>query len=201
MTKQLPTTDSRHVLRLGIYGGTFDPVHTGHLILATDALEQLELDAVLLVPCAQSPHKLGRQSASARDRLAMLRAATRNNPRLWVSRIEMDRPAPSYAVDTAGEVHRSFPKAKLFWLIGADQLPKLTTWERYRELKSLVTFAMMDRGEDRHRLPSGVIRLPHSRRVDISASEIRERIKRKLPIIPLVPAPVAAYIKRKNLYH
>lgn len=200
MIKQLPDTDSRP-LRLGIYGGTFDPVHLGHLILASDAREQLRLDAVLFIPCAQSPHKLGRQAASARDRLAMLRAAVRGLPHFWVSRCEIDRPAPSYAIDTATEIREAFPRAELFWLIGADQLPKLTTWERYRELRRLVTFAVLERGDGVKRLPSGVIRLPESRRVDISASEVRARAKRKLPLIPLVPAAVAAYIQRQNLYY
>lgn len=200
MTKQLPTTDSRP-LKLGIYGGTFDPVHLGHLILAEDAREQLKLDAVLFVPCGQSPHKLGRQTASAKDRLAMLRAAVQGNDRFWISRCEIDRPAPSYAIDTVREVSEAFPRAKLFWLLGADQLPKLATWERYRELRKLVTFAVMERGDGAKRLPSGVIRLPEPRRVDISASEIRDRIKKKLPIIHLVPAKVAAYIERTNLYY
>lgn len=200
MIKQLPHTDSRP-LRLGIYGGTFDPVHLGHLILAGDAREQLRLDAVLFVPCAQSPHKVGRQSASAKDRLSMLRAAVRGIPSFWVSRCEIDRPAPSYAIDTAQEIHEAFPRAELFWLIGADQLPKLTTWERYRELRRLVTFAVLERGDGPKRLPAGVIRLPESRRVDISASEVRSRVKRKLPLIPLVPTAVAAYIERQNLYY
>lgn len=200
MTKQLPATRSRH-LRLGIYGGTFDPVHHGHLILAEDAREQLRLDAVLFVPCGQSPHKLGKMSAPANARLAMLRAAVKGNDRFWISRCEIDRPAPSYAIDTVREIQEAFPHASLHWLLGADQLPKLSTWERYSELRKRVTFAVLQRGSSTKRPPSGVILLPQGRRVDISASEIRDRVKRNLPIIHLVPGPVAAYIKRTHLYH
>lgn len=200
MTKLLPNRVNRH-LRLGIYGGTFDPVHLGHLILAEDAREQLKLDAVLFVPCGQSPHKMGSIPSPSAKRFAMLKIALRGNPRCWLSRCEIDRPGPSYAIDTAQEIHHAFPKATLHWLIGADQLPKLSTWSRYAELRKLLQFVVMERGKPARRLPAGVIRLPQPRRVDISASEIRLRVKKKLPINHLVPAGVAAYIDRTHLYH
>ncbi len=188
-------------LRLGIYGGTFDPIHLGHLILARDAQEQHKLDAVLFVPARQSPFKPGRTGASEAQRLTMLRAALKGRDKFWLSRCELDRPAPSYAIDTAGEIHEAFPRAELFWLIGADQLPDLRRWHRFAELKKLVTFALLPRGgEAPRRLPAGVLGLPHSRRVDISATEIRHRVKSHLPIDHLVPAPVAAYIARHRLY-
>jgi len=190
----------RH-LRLGLYGGTFDPVHLGHLILARDAQEQLKLDAVLFVPARQSPFKPGRTGASDPQRLAMLRLALKGSDTFWLSRCELDRPAPSYAIDTAGEVRDAFPRADLFWLIGADQLPDLHRWHRIAELKKVVTFALLPRGgETPRRLPAGVLGLPRPRRVDISATEIRHRVKSQLPIDHLVPAPVAAYIARHGLY-
>jgi nicotinate-nucleotide adenylyltransferase len=152
-------------MRLGIYGGTFDPVHLGHLILAREALEQLKLEAVLFVPARRSPFK---------------------------SR------AP---FDTAAEIREAFPRAKLLWLIGADQLPDLRQWHRARDLRQLVTFALLPRsGEAPRRLPAGVLGLPRPRRVDISATEIRHRVKSHLPIDHVVPAPVAAYIARHRLY-
>jgi nicotinate-nucleotide adenylyltransferase len=188
-------------LRLGIYGGTFDPVHLGHLILAQDAQEQIELDAVLFVPARQSPFKPGRTGANEKQRVAMLRLALKGRDKMWLSRCELDRPAPSYAIDTAGEIHEAFPRAELFWLIGADQLPDLARWKRIAELKKLVTFAVVPRaGQARRRWPAGVLGLPRPRQVDISASEIRLRVKSHLPIDPLVPAPVAAYIARHRLY-
>lgn len=200
MTKLLTRPDSRP-LRLAIYGGTFDPIHHGHLILAEDAREQLDLDAVLFLPCNQSPHKPDRPPAAPKHRLALLRAALRGLPRFWLCRCEIDRPGLSYAIDTVAEIREAFPKAKLHWFIGSDQLPKLSTWHRYAELRRLVTFVVLERGESpRRRLPAGVIRLPQLRRVDISASEVRDRHHRKLPINTLVPAVVAAYIERHNLY-
>ena len=187
-------------LRLGLYGGTFDPVHLGHLILARDALEQLKLDAVLFIPARQSPFKPGKTGANEKQRLAMLKLALKGREKFWLSRCELDRPAPSYAIDTAAEIHDAFPHAKLHWLIGADQLPELHRWHRVAELKKLVTFALLPRGDAPRRLPAGVLGLPHPRRVDISATEIRLRVKSNQPIDHLVPAPVAAYITRHRLY-
>jgi nicotinate-nucleotide adenylyltransferase len=187
-------------LRLGVYGGTFDPVHLGHLILAREALEQFKLDAVLFVPARRSPFKARRPGATDAQRLAMLRLALKGREQFWLSRCELDRPPPSYAFDTAAEIQEAFPRAKLLWLVGADQLPDLGQWHRARELKKLVTFALLPRGEVPRRLPAGVLGLPHPRRVDISATEIRHRVKSNLPIDHLVPAPVAAYIARHRLY-
>ena len=133
-------------LRLGIFGGTFDPVHLGHLLLARDALEQGRLDAVLFVPCAQSPLKSHRALAGDADRVAMLKAALRGEPRFWLSRCELDRPGPSYSVDTAREIHSAFPQAQLFWLIGRDQWEQLDQWREPEELRRLVRFIRFPRG-------------------------------------------------------
>ena len=164
-------------------------------------LEQLKLDAVLFVPCGQSPFKERKPHATNTQRLALLRLALKSEPRFWLTRCEMDRPAPSYAFDTASEVAEAFPRAELFWLIGADQLAALDKWHRARELRKLVQFALLTRGEA---LPRGklkeVLSLSQPRRVDISATEIRHRVKSRLPIDHLVLAPIAAYIKRHGLY-
>jgi nicotinate-nucleotide adenylyltransferase len=191
----------RRQLRLGIYGGTFDPVHHGHLLLARDALEQLRLDAVLFVPCGQSPLKTRKPRASDARRLAMLRLALKNHPHFWLTRCEIDRPAPSYSHDTALEIREAFPRAALFWLIGADQLAALDQWHRPDDLRRLVTFVVLPReGAAAPEPPGTVLSLPRPRRVDISATEIRHRVKSRLPIDHLVPAPIAAYIKRHGLY-
>lgn len=191
----------RGPLRLGIYGGTFDPVHHGHLLLARDALEQLGLDAVLFVPCAQSPFKNRKPRATDAQRLALLRLALKNQPRFWLTRCELDRPAPSYAYETALEIGEAFPRAKLFWLIGTDQLATLKQWHRADDLRRLVTFVLLPREEANVKAPPGtVLSLPQPRRIDISATEIRHRVKSRLPIDHLVPAPIAAYIKRHGLY-
>ncbi len=190
---------TRRALRLGIYGGTFDPVHHGHLLQARDALEQLKLDAVLFVPAGQSPFKAQRPKITDAQRVALLRLALKPEPRFWLSRCELDRPAPSFAIDTAQEILAGFPKAKLFWLIGADQLPDLGRWHRAKELSGLVIFAVLQR-HGVARSGRQVLSLPRPREVDISATEIRQRVKARLPIDYLVPAPVAAYIKRHRLY-
>ena len=192
-------------LRLGVYGGTFDPVHHGHLLLARDALEQLRLDAVLFVPCGQSPFKTRKPRATDTRRVAMLRLALKGNSRFWLTRCELDRPAPSYSYDTALEIREAFPRGKLFWLIGADQLADLDKWHRADDLRRLVTFVLLPRGktaaETGVKASSGtVLSLPQPRRIDISATEIRHRVKSRLPIDHLVPAPIAAYIKRHGLY-
>jgi nicotinate-nucleotide adenylyltransferase len=188
-------------LRLGIYGGTFDPVHHGHLLLVRDALEQLRLDAVLFVPCGRSPFKARKPRATDAQRVAMLRLALKGNPHFWLTRCELNRPAPSYAYDTALEIREAFPRAELFWLIGADQLADLDKWHRSGDLRRLVTFVLLPRRETAGETPpETVLSLPQPRRVDISATEIRYRVKSRLPIDHLVPAPIAAYIKRHGLY-
>ncbi|HUB66771.1 MAG TPA: nicotinate-nucleotide adenylyltransferase [Candidatus Methylacidiphilales bacterium] len=188
-------------LRLGIYGGTFDPPHLGHILLARDALEQARLDAVLFVPCAQSPLKRKKPRATDAHRLAMLRLVLKGELRFWLSRCELDRPGPSYAFDTAAEIGEAFPRATLFWLIGADQLATLPRWYRAEELVRRVTFLLFERGErPAPKWKAKVLSLPRARRVDISATEIRDRVKSRLPIDYLVPASVAAYIERRRLY-
>jgi len=188
-------------LRLGLYGGTFDPVHLGHLLLARDVLEQLRLDAVLFVPCGQSPLKSARPLAGAARRVAMLRLALKGEPRFWLSRCELDRPPPSYSYDTVVEIREAFPRAQLFWLLGADQLAVMDKWHRPDDLRRLVKFVLMPRENgDGKKVTEKVLSLPRPRRMDISASEIRHRVKSCLPIAHLVPAPVAAYIKRHGLY-
>jgi nicotinate-nucleotide adenylyltransferase len=188
-------------LRLGVYGGTFDPVHLGHLLLARDALEQQRLDAILFVPCGQSPLKKRRPLAADARRVAMLRLALKGEPRFWLSRCELDRPPPSYSVDTAGEIGEAFPHAELFWLIGDDQLATLDQWYRPDELRRLVKFILLPRGEGGESGKTAkVLGLPRPRRIDISATEIRHRVKTRLPIDHLVPASVSAYIKRHGLY-
>jgi nicotinate-nucleotide adenylyltransferase len=188
-------------LRLGIYGGTFDPVHHGHLLLARDAQEQLRLDAILFVPCGQSPFKNRKPHVTDTQRMALLRLALKGNPSFWLSRCEIDRPPPSYAYDTALEIREAFPRAELFWLIGGDQLTDLDKWHRAEDLRRLVSFVLLPRKDaGATRLPEGVLSLPRPRQIDISATEIRHRVKSRLPIDHLVPASVAAYIKRHGLY-
>jgi len=201
MKKKGSVSSKPRRLRLGIYGGTFDPIHHGHLILAHDVLEKLKLDAILFVPCGQSPLKTSKPLADNNRRLAMLRLAVKKEKRFWISRCELDRPAPSYSYDTAVEIREAFPRAELFWLIGADQFMDLDRWHRPDDLRKLVKFVLMLRGDEslKGKLKT-VLSLPQPRRIDISATEIRHRVKSRQPIDHLVPTPIAAYIKRHGLY-
>jgi nicotinate-nucleotide adenylyltransferase len=191
MTPAEPTTE-----RVGIYGGTFDPVHNGHLILAREAVEQLKLDRLIFVPAAVSPHKVGTAPASAQTRLAMLRAAVGGELAFEVDDSELRREPPSYAIDTVMEIRGRFRDAEFFYLIGEDNLDELHTWRCIDELKMLVQFAVFSRGD------TGIVH-PHpvvARRIDISSTEIRQRVASKLSIRYLVPEQVEDIIQTEQLY-
>lgn len=183
-------------LKIALYGGTFDPVHTGHLILARTALETLGLDRVLLIPNTISPHKLARQPTPPEVRLAMLEAAVADEPGLSVSPVELERGGPSFAIDTVQHLREREPEAEIFYLIGADNLSALDTWHRIAELRELVRFIVFTRetGGSHPQFPE--IR----RRIDISATDIRERVAKGLSIRYLVPEKVRAIIAQHQLY-
>jgi nicotinate-nucleotide adenylyltransferase len=183
-------------LRIALYGGTFDPVHHGHLILARDAIEQLSLDRVIFIPAAISPHKPGTVPAPGAARREMLEAAIAGEPRFSVDACELEREGPSFAIETVESMRDQFAAAALFYLIGEDNVPKLDTWHRIAELRQLVTFVVFDRGQSR--IPHAMPKL--SRRIDISATEIRRRVAEGLPIDHLVPPPVATLIAKQHLY-
>ena len=187
--------------RIGIYGGTFDPVHTGHLILARDAVELLGLARLIFVPAAISPHKLGRApGASGADRLAMLRAALADEPDFEVDALELDRPGPSYAFDTVAALQARRPDAEFFYLIGADNVPDLSTWHRADELRTRVRFAVFHRRASDGTV-SGAEGLPTlGRVVDLSSTEIRNRVASGLSIRYLVPESVRELIEARGLY-
>jgi nicotinate-nucleotide adenylyltransferase len=187
-------------LRLGLYGGTFDPIHHGHLLGARDVLEQLRLDLVLFIPSRQSPHKQHVSSAPALHRAAMIEKALAHEPRFWLSTCELQRPGPSFTINTVEQFQGIFPGADLFWIIGEDQLAKLRTWERYQELRKKVRFVLLSRGKGPRRGPRDLIRLPQPRRIDISASEIRRRVTQKKSLLGFVPPSVATYIQHHHLY-
>ena len=126
--------------RIGILGGTFNPIHIGHLAMAQTALEQGRLDLVYFVPCYTPPHKRMAKLVSARDRLAMVRQAVQGNPGFMVSDCEIVRQGKSYSVDTARYFQDRFPKAKLFWIVGADSFQQLPAWKAIDEISKIVTF-------------------------------------------------------------
>ncbi len=181
--------------RIGVYGGTFDPVHHAHLILAREAAEQFDLAKVIFIPAATSPFKQP-PVASVEARLRMLRAAIAGEALFEVDDCELQRPAPSYTVETVRWLREKYPTAQLFLLIGDDNLAALPRWRDFAELREMVTFIVLPRAktEVRHDY------LGVKRRVDISATEIRERVGAGGSIRYFVPAAVEEIIRAQRLY-
>ena len=182
--------------KIAIYGGTFDPVHHAHLILAREAIETLDLDKVILVPATISPLKKAAPVASGEVRLAMLRAAIKGEPEFEVDECELLRPPPSYTIDTVEEICRRERDAAIYCLIGEDNIEQLPRWHRFVELAKMVRFVVLDRTGKQ---PSHSYQLIH-RRIDISATEIRERVAQNESIRYLVPESVEEIIQREKLY-
>jgi len=182
--------------KIGIFGGTFDPIHHGHLILARDAIEQLQLDELLFIPAAISPHKLDRTPTPANARVEMLRAAIEGEPQFCLDTLELERPAPSFTVDTVEALRIREPDAQFVYLIGEDNVARLSTWHRFAELSKMVQFAVLDRTglKTEHSFPT--VR----RHVDISATDIRNRVARGQSIRYLVPPGVEKIIRERQLY-
>jgi nicotinate-nucleotide adenylyltransferase len=184
------------VRKLGVYGGTFDPIHNAHLILAREALEQLRLERVVFVPAAVSPHKLDQASAPAAVRLEMLRAAVEGEPAFEVDDLELQRAAPSFTIDTIEELHRREHATEIYYLVGSDNLPRLDTWHRFEDLQRLVQFVILAR--DAQPIDPGYTTI--RRLIDVSATEIRNRVASGRSIRYLVPPSVEEIIAREQLY-
>ncbi len=182
--------------RIGIYGGTFDPIHNAHLILAREALETLELTQVIFVPAALSPHKLNDTPAPSAARVEMLAAAIVGEPRFGLDESELHRPAPSFTIDTVEAFSQSKSDAEIYYLVGSDNLPLLHTWRRFDELERLVRFVILNRGPQMTTAKHLMIQ----RQVDISATDIRNRVATGRSIRYLVPQPVEEIIWRDQLY-
>ena len=183
-------------MKLAIYGGTFDPIHHGHLIIAREALETLGPDEVIFVPARVSPFKKTTPVASGEIRLSMLRAAIENEIGFAVDDCELRRPAPSYTIDTVKEIRRRKNNAEIYCLIGEDNVDELTKWHRFAELEKMVRFIVLDRTGQRPSHSYQVIR----RKIEISATEIRKRVASRRSIHYFVPPAVAEIIQREKLY-
>jgi nicotinate-nucleotide adenylyltransferase len=195
--------------RLGIFGGAFNPPHLGHLILAQEAHSQLGLDTVVLVPFGEPAHRRLEDDPGPEARLSMCEYAVAEDARFGVSRIEIDRPGPSYTVDTLRELRERAPDDELFLLIGGDQAASLAAWREPEEVLSLAVTAVAER--DQWRREEIVERLgslgPPERivffdmpRIDISSTLVRRRAAAGRPICYLVPDKVANYIGAQSLY-
>lgn len=182
--------------KIGLFGGSFDPIHHGHLILARDAMESLGLDRVIFIPVNVSPHKLARPPVAARLRCEMVAAAIAEESRFSMDACEAEREGPSFAVDTVRLMRRRFPQAELFYFIGEDNVSSLHTWREIDELKKLASFVVLARGNLQHVEGFPVI----SRNIDISSTDIRNRIAQGLPVRYLLPDAVCAILTRHQLY-
>lgn len=182
--------------KLGLYGGSFDPIHHGHLILARETMESLGLDRVLFIPAGISPHKLARPPAPAALRCKMLEASVRDEPGLGWDDCEIRREGPSFAIDTVREMAARHPGTEIYYFIGEDNLAALHTWKDIDTLKTLAKFVVLSRGAGKgdHGFP--VI----SRQIDISSTDIRNRIARGLPVRYLLPEAACDIISQHQLY-
>ena len=189
--------------RIGIFGGTFDPVHTGHIEAAEAVRRSLGLDRMLLVVANEPWQKEGlRPVTPAEDRYALVVAATEGHPGLEPSRLELERGGPSYTVDTVDELHRAEPGSRLVLVVGADVVADLPTWHDEARLRDEVTLAVVSRpGSPAVEPPPGwrSVAVPVAP-VDVSSTELRERLADGRPVDGLVPEAVMRCIRRRGLY-
>ncbi len=201
----------RKTLRLGVMGGTFDPVHYGHLVTAEEALVQFNLDRVVFMPTGRPVRKTHRHVSSSEDRYLMTVIATASNPDFEVSRMEIDRPGDTYTVDTMAELRdRHGPRSEFFFVTGADAVREILTWKDAERFAGLCTFIAATRPGFEIDLPadmigSGGAGWPRVETMEvpalaISSSDIRERVRQRRPTRYLLPEAVASYIYKNGLY-
>lgn len=187
-------------MRRGVFGGSFDPVHQGHLKAAASAADRLSLDVVHFVPARQQPFKVGTHRASSVDRAAMLERALASDTRFVLDRREIEREGPSYTVDTLRSLQAEFPRDRLFFLVGADAARELPQWheaERLPELAEIVVLTRPGTDPPESALIGRVLVVPA---VEVSATAVRERVRRGESLLGLVPNEVAEYIGEYGLY-
>jgi nicotinate-nucleotide adenylyltransferase len=182
--------------KIAIYGGTFDPIHHGHLIVAREALERLGADEVIFIPARLSPLRKAAPIARDEIRLLMIQAAIENEPGFALDDCELRRPPPSFTIDTVEQIKRRTGDATIYCLIGEDNVDKLTKWRRFADLEKMVRFVVLDRSGQRRSHVYPVIR----RKIDISATEIRKRVATGRSIQYFVPLAVEEIIRREKLY-
>jgi nicotinate-nucleotide adenylyltransferase len=186
--------------KIGLLGGTFDPIHIGHLLMARTALETMELDRVIFIPSCVPPHKKSPTLFSAKDRLKMVRLAIKANPSFAVSNFEIRKGGRSYSVDTVRHFRDILPEAKLYFIVGGDAVKELDTWKDITEIKTMCSFISVNRPgypRDEARLEYHAVTMNG---IEMSSTEIRKRILQGKTVQYLVPDSVLRYIKRHRLY-
>jgi nicotinate-nucleotide adenylyltransferase len=189
--------------RIGVMGGTFDPIHHGHLVAASEVSDRFGLDEVLFVPTGEPWQKSSRTVSSAEDRYLMTVVATASNPRFSVDRVDIDRSGATYTVDTLRELRKRYDGAQLYFITGADALAQILSWHDAEELFELAHFVGVTRPGyelvDEH-LPEGSVSLVEVPALSISSTECRERVRDGRPVWYLVPDGVVQYISKRCLY-
>ena len=189
--------------RIGVMGGTFDPVHHGHLVAASEAAARFGLHEVVFVPTGQPYQKTGRSVTAAEDRYLMTVVATASNPRFSVSRVDIDRGGPTYTIDTLRDLAGLYPDAELYFITGADVLEQILSWHKAGELFERAHFVGVTRPgyelDDGH-LPGGSVSLVDVPAMAISSTDLRQRAADGLPVWYLVPDGVVQYISKRELY-
>lgn len=184
-------------------GGTFDPIHNGHLVAASEVQQSFELDEVVFVPTGQPWQKLDREVSPAEHRYLMTVVATASNPRFWVSRVDIDRPGPTFTVDTVRDIAAIRPGAQLFFITGADALQAILSWKDAQELFRMCHLVGVTRPGyhlSGDHLPSASVTLLDVPALAISSSAVRERVRSERPVWYLVPDGVVQYIGKHGLY-
>jgi nicotinate-nucleotide adenylyltransferase len=208
-SKSLEAAPPIQVSRLGVVGGTFDPPHYGHLVLAENARVQLELDLVLFVPTGQPPHKPVGPITAAQHRVAMVQASIGGNPAFLLSRVDLERPAPHYTVDMLAMLTEIHPNAELFFLMGGDSLAEFASWRDPSGILERATLVVMERpgwkgdwGPLAEQIPAlrGRLRVLDAPRIGLSGTDLRRRARSGLPLRYLVPPAVERYVREHSLY-
>ncbi|WP_080793767.1 nicotinate-nucleotide adenylyltransferase [Corynebacterium pacaense] len=192
--------------RIGIMGGTFDPIHHGHLVAGSEVAARFSLDLVIFVPTGQPWQKTERQVSPAEDRYLMTVIATASNPRFTVSRVDIDRSGDTYTIDTLNDLRRQFPEAELFFITGADALARIVTWRDWEKMFELAHFVGVTRPG--YELDGDIIPQIHKDRVSlveipamaISSTDCRARAEEGRPVWYLVPDGVVQYIAKRQMY-
>ena len=187
------------VMRVGILGGTFDPIHIGHLIAASSVYEALNLDSVVFIPAGDPWQKRDRDLSPGQQRLEMVKLATENDSRFQVSDLEISRSGPTYAVDTVREWKRLNPNDELFWIVGSDALSGIPSWHEWEAFVTEVTIVAVNRLGKNDSVPFDFVSVDMPE-VRISATELRDRFTNGLDTQYLVPKQVSQYISDQGLY-
>ncbi|WP_448388050.1 nicotinate-nucleotide adenylyltransferase [Mycolicibacterium sp. XJ1904] len=195
--------------RLGVMGGTFDPIHNGHLVAASEVADRFGLDEVVFVPTGQ-PWQKDRDVTAAEDRYLMTVIATASNPRFSVSRVDIDRGGPTYTKDTLRDLHALNPDADLYFITGADALASILTWQNWEDMFAIANFVGVSRPgyelDGKHiaaavkELPDDALRLVEVPALAISSTDCRKRAQENRPIWYLVPDGVVQYVAKRKLY-